>query len=145
MIQDRYQNFKYWWGNQVFLNILTFSFSDGFWRSQGHLNKRAHFLRHSVCTGCPQKMLLSDKIAITTLKLIQNAKVWGVLEQSGYLHTGFRVHKKCEDLQNCPIIPTLQSTLYYFVQTSNLPLWHHIIYLQQVVGCVVCMLVQICA
>ena len=29
-------------------------------------------------------MFLSDKIAITTLKLIQNANVGGVLENSGY-------------------------------------------------------------
>ena len=35
--------------------------------------------------GVPKKMLFSGKTAITTFKLIQNAKVGGVLENSGYL------------------------------------------------------------
>ena len=35
--------------------------------------------------GVPKKMSFLGKIAITTLKLIQNAKVGGVLENSGYL------------------------------------------------------------
>ena len=33
----------------------------------------------------PKKMSFLEKIAITTLKLIQNANVGGVLENSGYL------------------------------------------------------------
>ena len=33
----------------------------------------------------PKKMSFSGKTAITTFKLIQNAKVGGVLENSGYL------------------------------------------------------------
>ena len=36
-------------------------------------------------TGCPKKMSFLGKIAITTLKLIQNANAGGVLENSGYL------------------------------------------------------------
>ena len=37
----------------------------------------------------PKKMSFSGKTAITTFKLIQNAKVGGVLENSGYmLHHG---------------------------------------------------------
>ena len=39
----------------------------------------------NISTECPKKMLFSGKIAITTLKFIQNAKNWGVLENSGYL------------------------------------------------------------
>ena len=35
--------------------------------------------------GVPKKMGFSGKIAITTLKHIQNANVGGVLENSGYL------------------------------------------------------------
>ena len=35
--------------------------------------------------GVPKKMSFLGKIAITTLKLIQNIKVGGVLENSGYL------------------------------------------------------------
>ena len=35
--------------------------------------------------GVPKKMSFLGKIAITTLKLIQNANVGGVLENSGYL------------------------------------------------------------
>ena len=35
--------------------------------------------------GVPKKMSFSGKTAITTFKLIQNAKVGGVLENSGYL------------------------------------------------------------
>jgi len=35
--------------------------------------------------GVPKKMSFSGKTAITTFKLIQNAKVGGVLESSGYL------------------------------------------------------------
>ena len=38
-----------------------------------------------VSTGCLKKMSFLGKIAITTLKLIQNANVGGVLENSGYL------------------------------------------------------------
>ena len=41
-------------------------------------------------TGCPKKMGFSGKIAITTLKHIQNANVGGVLENSGnLLHYGY--------------------------------------------------------
>ena len=36
-------------------------------------------------TGCPKKVSFSGKTAIDTFKLIQNAKVGGVLENSGYL------------------------------------------------------------
>ena len=36
-------------------------------------------------TECPKKMVFSGKTAITTYKLIQNAKAGGVLENSGYL------------------------------------------------------------
>ena len=36
-------------------------------------------------TWCLKKMSFLGKIAITTLKLIQNANVGGVLENSGYL------------------------------------------------------------
>ena len=35
--------------------------------------------------GVPKKMLFSGKTAITTFKLIQNAKDGGVLENLGYL------------------------------------------------------------
>ena len=35
--------------------------------------------------GVPKKMSFLGKTAITTFKIIQNAKVWGVLENSGYL------------------------------------------------------------
>ena len=35
--------------------------------------------------GVPKKMSFSGNTAITTFKLIQNAKVGGVLEYSGYL------------------------------------------------------------
>jgi hypothetical protein len=35
--------------------------------------------------GVPKKMSFLGKIAITTFKLIQNAKAGGVLENSGYL------------------------------------------------------------
>ena len=38
-----------------------------------------------LCTGCLKKMPFLGKIAITTLKLIQNAKVGGVLENSGFM------------------------------------------------------------
>ena len=39
-----------------------------------------------VCTtGCLKKMVFSGKMAITSFKLIQNAKSGGVLENSGYL------------------------------------------------------------
>ena len=44
-----------------------------------------------ICTisymvqGVPKKMSFLGKIAITTFKLIQNAKGGGVLENSGYL------------------------------------------------------------
>ena len=36
-------------------------------------------------TGCLKKMWFCGKTAITTFKLIQNAKVGGVLENLGYL------------------------------------------------------------
>ena len=36
-------------------------------------------------TGCPKKMSFLGKKAVTTFKIIQNAKVGGVLENSGYL------------------------------------------------------------
>ena len=39
----------------------------------------------SSIQGVPKKMSFSGKTAITTFKLIQNAKVGGVLESSGYL------------------------------------------------------------
>ena len=42
-------------------------------------------LEVSLLQGVPKKMSFFGKIAITTLKLIQNANVWGVLENSGYL------------------------------------------------------------
>ena len=35
--------------------------------------------------GVPKKMSFLGKTAITTFKIIQNAKVGGVLENSGYL------------------------------------------------------------
>ena len=38
-----------------------------------------------MTTGSPKKMSFSGKTAITTFKLLQNAKVGGVLENSGYL------------------------------------------------------------
>ena len=48
------------------------------------------FLSNILMSGMGvSKMLFSGKIAITTLKLIQNAKVGVVLENSGYL-TFFR-------------------------------------------------------
>ena len=40
---------------------------------------------NSYLQGVSKKMLFLGKIAITTLKLIQNANVGGVLENSGYL------------------------------------------------------------
>ena len=39
----------------------------------------------STSTGCLKKMSFCGNTAITTFKLIQNAKVGGVLETSGYL------------------------------------------------------------
>ena len=42
-----------------------------------------HF--NTICTGCLKKMSFCGKTAITTFKLIKNAKVGGVLENSGYL------------------------------------------------------------
>ena len=42
------------------------------------------FLPYSV-QGVSKKMSFSGKTVITTFKLIQNAKVGGVLESSGYL------------------------------------------------------------
>ena len=41
--------------------------------------------RNSVVQSVPKKMVFSGKTAITTFKLIQNAKAGGVLENSGYL------------------------------------------------------------
>ena len=38
-----------------------------------------------IIQGVPKKMSFLGKTAITTFKIIQNAKVWGVLENSGYL------------------------------------------------------------
>ena len=43
-----------------------------------------HFI-YIYLQGVPKKMSFSGKTAITTFKLIQNAKVGGVLENSGYL------------------------------------------------------------
>ena len=43
------------------------------------------YLSTHLLQGVPKKMLFSGKTAITTFKLIQNAKVGGVLENSGYL------------------------------------------------------------
>ena len=39
----------------------------------------------ALSTECPKKMSFCGKTAITTFKLIQNAKVGGVLENLGYL------------------------------------------------------------
>ena len=47
---------------------------------QGHVKKITLYIQ-----GVPKKNVVSWKIAITTLKLIQNANVGGVLENSGYL------------------------------------------------------------
>ena len=43
------------------------------------------FANNNYIQGVPKKMLFLGKTAITTFKIIQNAKVWGVLENSGYL------------------------------------------------------------
>ena len=40
---------------------------------------------HEYVHGVPKKMSFLGKRAITTFKIIQNAKVLGVLENSGYL------------------------------------------------------------
>ena len=39
----------------------------------------------SIHTGCPKKIVFCGKTAITTFRLIQNAKTESVLENSGYL------------------------------------------------------------
>ena len=58
------------------------------------LNNTSMDIGHStmtiiISTACPKKMSFSGKTAITAFKLIQNAKVGGVLENSGYmLHHG---------------------------------------------------------
>ena len=58
-------------------------------RNEGEANKTYRIIGDcrggDVSTGCPKKMSFSGKTAITTFKLIQNAKVGGVLESSGYL------------------------------------------------------------
>ena len=61
-----------------------------------HHHRDAQPARHLSRLGCPgqlpsdlqsvsKKMVFSGKTDITTFKLIQNAKVGGVLENSGYL------------------------------------------------------------
>ena len=45
----------------------------------------ANMLSDYNIQGVPKKMSFLVKIAITTFKLIQNAKAGGVLENSGYL------------------------------------------------------------
>ena len=46
----------------------------------------SRYTRYTIyTTGCPKKMSFSEKTVITTFKLIQNAKVGGVSENSGYL------------------------------------------------------------
>ena len=44
-----------------------------------------HYANDKYVQSVPKKMSFSGKTAITTFKLIQNAKVGGVLENSGYL------------------------------------------------------------
>ena len=41
--------------------------------------------KHLQLQGVPKKMSFLGKTAITTFKIIQNAKAGGVLENSGYL------------------------------------------------------------
>ena len=49
----------------------------------GHRNMSRYLL--SNIQGVPKKMSFLGKTAITTFKIIQNAKAGGVLENSGYL------------------------------------------------------------
>ena len=44
-----------------------------------------YFFKDSFIQGVPKKMSFSGKTSITAFKLIQDAKVWGVLENSRYL------------------------------------------------------------
>ena len=48
--------------------------------SDGWLKDLCYYIQ-----SVPKKMSFLGKMAITTLKFIQNAKIWGVLENSGYL------------------------------------------------------------
>ena len=43
------------------------------------------YYKYLYLHGVPKKMSFLGKIAITTFKLIKNAKAGGVLENSGYL------------------------------------------------------------
>ena len=52
-----------------------------FYKLEMFLNNQENEYLH----GVPKKMSFLGKTAITTFKIIQNAKVWGVLENSGYL------------------------------------------------------------
>ena len=57
-------------------------------KSQARLQKDTETTsldKMELLQGVPKKMLFSGKTAITTFKLIQNAKVGDVLENSGYL------------------------------------------------------------
>ena len=58
------------------MNVLLYHWSND-WIYSGHFIE--------ISAGCLKKMLFLGKIAITTLKLIQNANVGGILENSGYL------------------------------------------------------------
>ena len=50
-----------------------------------HVHAAVDKIFSKTYTGCLKKMSFSGKTAIITFKLIQNAKVGGVLENSGYL------------------------------------------------------------
>ena len=63
-------------------------------RAAPHVHQPAASPAHAVCRyplillylqGVSKKMVFCGKTAITTFKLIQNAKAGGVLENSGYL------------------------------------------------------------
>ena len=86
--------------------------------------------------GVPKKMSFLGKIAITTLKLIQNANVGGVLENSGYLlphgHWDFQNWRR-NDWENeasscqppsktpptCPFLIRLKQVKAIFPQNTN--------------------------
>ena len=44
-----------------------------------------YFVKLYYIHGVPKKMSFLGKTTITTFKIIQNSKVWGVLKNSGYL------------------------------------------------------------
>ena len=64
------------------LNSVVALSLESFTLTQCKVGNRIH---RSYIQSVPKKMSFLGKIAITTFKLIQNAKAGGVLENSGYL------------------------------------------------------------